>query len=213
MTPEEGREDESATLERRRSMRAHRSHGAESKGCFPWCPPGAAPRGERRDRQRADTHGHRLPGTGTRWRRFSSQVFSTSPLFALRSASLSGKPRQSCFRAPPSVVDRTKRPDLGGARVPRSAECSLASCVRPARAKALLPGTRAGRPGQQCKQGSPRRTAVRRRPPRQPTPAPAPAMAAHGTAWADPRASSVSRVAPARNVGVSDVLFFYSDTL
>ena len=49
--------------------------------------------------------------------------------------------------------------------------------------------------------------------PRQPTPAPAPAMAAPGTAWADARASSVSRVAPARNVGVSDVLFFYSDTL
>ena len=38
-------------------------------------------------------------------------------------------------------------------------------------------------------------------------------MAAPGTAWADPRASSVSRVAPARHVGVSDVLFFDSDAL
>ena len=38
-------------------------------------------------------------------------------------------------------------------------------------------------------------------------------VAAPGTASADPRASTVSRVAPARNVGVSKVLVFISDTL
>ena len=182
--------------------------GFQNGGEHPWCRTRSAPR---KGRGRGREKGWSARGGG----RVTTEVAAPPKANAMNQAatrltirlkfSLSRGPARSSVcalrvRAPAKVLRGP--PERGGTSVGRRTIFCERACPIQHQGKPLSPQQREGLSLSRAS-----------RPPRQPTPAPAPAMAAPGTARADPRASSVSRVATARNVGVSDVLFFYSDTL